>query len=524
MRKVFWGSSWGSLLYLLVVLLATPVLAGNKGTNEKPIWLVVTRPAFLEAIKPLADMRRKDGFETVISIQPVPEAIAALKHRPAFLLLVGDDEQGKQKQLWYVPSRRSKLYRWRAPQEKEFASDTLWTDLDSDLIPDVPVGRIPVRTAEQLKLVVSKIVAFEQKQPTVDDLRLPIWAGTAGYNSMFNMMATELLLNTVRTNASEWLRPWLISADQMHALCGWPFDQPEMFTKQLKRGGVMAVLMGHGTSEHFFSMVFQSKGVGYVTAHFNDAFATGKPGPPMVIIACSTGNFTGPKNCLCESLLLTPAGPAAVIGATTESHPLTNYFSGLCLMRERADKDKRLGTIWLAAQQEAMKTRDFIIERMLVNVEGKLEEKMDVAKLRRDQILMYALLGDPATRLHLPDKLGGKIERLGDGWHWQVDKPKDATMLYVGFRPAGQNFPAVQMPLEKSAARKRFEQANATFDFQPLGELAADKAWKGTINKEGTLRLVAIGLGRIYAIAFNLKSSDTQPYAADKRRIGKTRD
>jgi len=80
------------------------------------------------------------------------------------------------------------------------------------------------------------------------------------------------------------------------------------------------------------------------------------------------------------------------------------------------------------------------------------------------------------------------------------------------------------MPLEKSAARKRFEQANATFDFQPLGELAADKAWKGTINKEGTLRLVAIGLGRIYAIAFNLKSSDTQPYAADKRRIGKTRD
>jgi hypothetical protein len=507
MRKIFLSSLLG--LCLLVALLGVPVLAESEGTNEKPIWLAVTRPVFLEAVKPLAEVRSKDGFETVVSTKPIGEALAALKRRPAFLLLVGDDELGKQKEPWYVPSRRRKLYRWRAPQKKEFASDTLWGDFNSDLIPDIPVGRIPVRTAEQLKVVVNKIIAFEQKQPALDDLRLPIWAGAAGYNSMVNTMTTGLLLNTVRTNASEWSRPWIISADTSHSLCGWPFDQPGMFTRQLKRGGVMTVLMGHADSNHFFSMVFQGKGVGYVPAHFEDVLAAGKPGPPTVIIACSAGSFTGPRNCLCESLLLTPGGPVAVIGATTESHPLTNYFSGLCLVRERGEKDKRLGTVWLAAQQKAMKTRDFIIERMLVNIEGKLEEKMNVARLRRDQILMYALLGDPATRLHLPDKLGGKIERLDDGWHWQVDKPKDATRLYVGLRPAGQNFPTAELPLEKEAARKRFDQANATFDFQPLAELAADKAWKGTINKEGTLRFVAVARKRIYAVTFDLKFPDT---------------
>jgi hypothetical protein len=279
-----------------------------------------------------------------------------------------------------------------------------------------------------------------------------------------------------------------------------------MFTGQLKQGGVMAVLMGHGSSDHFFSMVFQDKGVEYVAAHFEDALATGKPGPPTVIIACDTGDFTMDENCLCESLLLTRGGPVAAVGATTESHPLPNYFSGLCLLRTLSGDDRRLGTMWLAAQREAMKTRDFIIERMLVDIEGKLEEKMNVAKLRRNQILMYALLGDPATRLRLPDKLDGKIERLDEGWRWQVNKPKDATKLYVGFRPAGRDFPMADLPLQKNAARKRFEQANATFGFEQLAKLAADKAWKGTINREGTLRLVAVGRKHIYAIAFKLES------------------
>lgn len=508
MRRIFSANLLRLFLALLVAFLAAPVLAANEGPREQPIWLVVTRPTFVQAIKPLEEKRSKDGFAAVVSTQPVAVAIAALKRQPTFLLLVGDDEQSKQKEPWYVPTQRRKLYRWRARQEKKFASDALWADFNGDLIPEVPVGRLPVRTAKQLKLLVDKIIAFEQRQPTLNDLRLPIWAGTAGYNPVFNMIATELLLNTLRTSASEWLRPWIISADQMHSLCGWPFDQPAMFTGQLKQGGVMAILMGHGTSEHFFSMVFQNERVGYVAAHFKDAPTAGRPGPPTAIIACSTGNFTGPKNCLCESLLLASGGPVAVIGATTESHPLTNYFSGLCLVRERGEKDKRLGTIWLAAQQKALTTRDLIIERMLINVEGKLEEKIDVAKLRRDQILMYALLGDPATRLHLPDKLNANVKHLPDGWHWNVDKPKDATRLHVGFRPAGQSFPTVQMPLQKDAARERFEQANATFGFEPLAELAADKAWKGTINKEGTLRLVAVGRKHIYAVTFDLKSPD----------------
>lgn len=513
-----------SLLFLclLALLLASPAWATDDEANKKPIWLVVTRPIFLEAIRPLQQERCKNGLKTVISTRPVTEAIANLKCRPAFLLLVGDCLVSEEEQHWYVPCRRRKLYRWRVSQKKEFASDALWGDFDGDLIPDVPVGRIPVRTAKQLRLVIDKILTFENKRPTLDDLRLPIWAGSSGYNPVLDSMATWLLLSIVQTNASIWSRPWIISADPMHPLCGWPPDQPTMFTNQLKRGGLMGVLMGHGSARSFYSMRFNHNLIRYTAADASKALAAGTPSPAMVIIACSTGNFTGRENCLAESLLLMPGGPAAVIGATTESHPLTNYFSALCLMRELAEKDKHVGSIWLAAQQKAMKARDFIIERVLVNVEGKLEEKMNVAKLRRDQILMYALLGDPATRLHLPDQLHGKIKYSAHGWHWDVQKPKAATRLYVSFRPDGQSFPKVAVQLEKNTAHKLFQQANDIFAFRPLGEYAVDEAWKGAVNKEGTLRLVATGPGRIYAIAFKLKSRNRQPATTGKLGIGKT--
>ena len=64
-----------------------------------------------------------------------------------------------------------------------------------------------------------------------------------------------------------------------------------------------------------------------------------------------SGNFTA-KPCQAKSLLFLPGGPVATIGATTESHPLTNYFSGACLLTALGGQEKQLGTIWLNAQKK----------------------------------------------------------------------------------------------------------------------------------------------------------------------------
>jgi hypothetical protein len=483
------------LVFLLILAFDFASCLARERTGQKPLWLVVTRPGFSDSLKPLEEKRQSEGFETVISTKAVSEAINSLSQKPAYLLLVGDYQRDMEKEPWYIPAKTCQAYRWQAIQARDLASDALWGDLDNDMIPDIPVGRLPVRTIEQLQLLVTKILAFENMPPSENDLRLPIYTGSANYGQAVDSMTTQLLLNTINANGALWLRPWIISDNRIHPLCGWPEEHEQTFIKQLKEGGLMAVLMGHGSISSF-------NGKGFDIA--KELLAEGNPAPPAAIISCHCGNFTASQNCLAESLLFLPAGPVATIGATTASHPMTNYFTGLCLLRkpdQTSPNENRLGTFWLNAQKEAMETHDIIIELLLMNIEGKLEAKIDTNKLRRDHILMYALLGDPATLLHTPQSLECKFDSKGDTLHWQAEKPKDALKLYVEICPDGQTMPQIQLPLEKDSAQKNLQLANDTFAFNKIAELSADQTWEGSINTPGILRLVALTPHNIYVTA-----------------------
>jgi hypothetical protein len=497
------------LVFLLFSRLNFSICFAAKDTHKNPIWLVVTRPMFTDALKPLVEKRQSEGFETVISTKPVSEAIKSLSREPVYILLVGDCQSGMDKEQWYVPTRTCQTYRWQVTQEKEFASDAIWGDLNNDMIPDIPVGRLPVRTKEQLQLLVSKILAFENKPPSLDDLRMLVYTGSANYQPILDSITTQVLLETINTNAAKWLRPWILAANPTHPLCGWPDEQGQNFTRQLKAGGMMAIFMGHGSTDSFYGMEFNGKTIEYRAQQAAALLSEGTPAPPAVIIACYCGNFTASRNCLAESLLFLPAGPVATIGATTVSHPLTNYFSGLCLLRKpghTSPSEKRLGTLWLNAQLDAMKSRDIIIETLLLNIEGKLEEKLDANKLRREHILMYALLGDPATELHMPEALECKIEPQGQSWRWHAEKPKGVLKLCVEIRPAGKIMPPIQLPLEKDSAEKNLQLANDTFAFNPISELSANQNWEGTINTPGVLRLVAFTPHDIYVATQKIES------------------
>lgn len=504
----------GRVTRILSAVLLTVALPQAARAGEKPIWLVVTRPMFQKQLAPLVRQREKDGFRTVVSTEWPERAIRRLGRAPAFVLIVEAAEATKDRKRssWHVSTWTAKLYRWRAAQRHRYAADALWGDLNGDRIPDMPVGRIPARTPDQLKIVVDKILAFERRKPTLDDLRMPAWAGAPGYNETIDRIATGLGVATLRTRSPRWLQPSVISADPKHPLCGWPMDQPETFVRQFRRGGAMAILMGHGSVSRFYSMRFQRRRIGFAAADARRRFAAGAPGPPMVVFACDSGDFTRGSEALTVALLLAPGGPVAAIGATTESHPLTNYFSAVSLLDALGGKHERLGSLWHAAQLRALKARNFFIERLLRDVEGKLEENINVAGLRADQVLLYALLGDPATRLHLPGKLHGKLRRRDGHWTWRVRKPAGATKLLVGFRPARPTMPPLAAgPLDPAAARERFRQANAAFAFAPLAELAAEDAWTGTIGREGTLRFVARAGEKLHVAALVLKTPATQP-------------
>ncbi len=399
-RRAFW-------------LLALLIAAANDAhaADRKPLWLAVARPELAAPLQPLAEKRRNEGFEVVVSTKSVPDALAASARRPDYLLLVGDDDPSQKSAAWYLPAKRMKLYRWRSAQPLDFASDAAWGDLDGKGQPRIPVGRIPARSREQVELVVRKILAFEAQPPAAADLQLPAWFGSPEYTPMLNAAASGLGESMVLTKGPPWLRPWFVSGNPGDAFCGWPPDQAARFTKQMKQGGIAGVLMGHASDEAYFSMRFNGRPVWYAAANAAGEFRKGPPVPPMAFFSCMSGKFDQAAPCQAKALLLMSGGPVATIGATTESHPLTNYFSGVCLLKALGGPEKRLGAIWLRAQREARQAHDFVMEMALRDAEGSLEPTIDIEKLRRDQALIYALLGDPATRLRLPDPLQVSAER-----------------------------------------------------------------------------------------------------------------
>ena len=474
--------------------------------EEKPLWLAVGPKELVGPLGPLVEKRRSEGLETVVSNESIEKALAAAPRRPKFLLLVGDDLPGKESETWHLAAKRREFYRWRDVQREKFASDAAWGDVDGDLVPDVAVGRIPARTPRQVELVVRKILAFERQQPTEADLALPIWGGSAEYGATIDAMATEFLLGMARINAPKWMSLWIVSGNPRHPLCGWPPDQSGQFTRQIRRGGICGVLMGHASADRFYSMSHQGSPIWYTAAAAKADLAEGPPTPPLLIFSCESGDFTRPEPCMAEAFLFFPGGPVATVAATTESHPLTNYFSGLCLLRATAGPEDRIGTLWLDSQRKAMKAKNFLVERVLRDVEGKLEEKIDVEKLRRDQILMYALLGDPATRLRIPQALKAEVHRTDDGWQWKVDRPDGATRLRVSFRSTKPSSTQWQKPpSDAQSARAAFKAANAPLAFSAVASITENEPWQGTADGLGLMRLVATGPGKIYVAVLELR-------------------
>ncbi len=467
---------------LAPLLLAAAALAGDA---ERPLWVALGEKSLLARLEPLAALRRAQGMEVALLQGGGAAPLRALPRAPSYLLLVGDDAPGSGAEPWRLPAPRRELYRWRRQQAPTYADDSAWAEC--------PVGRIPARTPEQVAAVVAKVVAYEARAPSGSDLRLVVWAGAPGYGGAVDAMATGLLVHTVRRLAPAWAGAWMISGDEKQPLCGWPPDQPALFSDAMREGSILNAAVAHAHETALFSMNHQGQPIWYEVADVRKGGGDG-PAAPLVLLACDCARFDGGEETLAEACLFEPGGPVAVVGATTESHPLTNYFSGVAMLKAldgAYGRRPRLGDLWQEAQRRAGEERDALIEFSLRDVEGKLEETIDVAKLREDQRHMYALLGDPALRLPLPEPLAAKLLDR----RWSAERVPGATRLEVALLAAVPE-PAPVLEGDAAAqARARFVAANAARAFVPLATIEGDGPWEGECPAAGRLRLVAVGAG-----------------------------
>ena len=153
---------------------------GATGAN----YLIITHPAFADALGPLIDLRRSQGLTVaVVNVlgiydacgdgRPDPEAIrrfiadayANWNPRPVYVLLVGDGSfDPKQYRSESPPTYIPPYLLDVGPAGGETAADNRYACVDGDdNLPDLLLGRLPVKTADEARAIVQKIVDYETR-------------------------------------------------------------------------------------------------------------------------------------------------------------------------------------------------------------------------------------------------------------------------------------------------------------------------------------------------------------------------
>src|SRR6185295_413998 len=137
--------------------------------------------------------------------------------------------------------------------------------------------------------------------------------------------------------------------------------------------------------------------------------------PIMVVIACSTGEYdSNGGDCIGELLYKRARGPVAFIGGSRVTQPYGNgLFSHKLVERVFADGTRTLGeALWEA--KAAVVAKDTSPLRLQADaIAASIQGPGALEPMRKDVILQYNLLGDPALKIRRP---AGEIELTARGF------------------------------------------------------------------------------------------------------------
>jgi len=409
--------------YALVTCLFVP--AADPATL--PADTVVVSPReFLPALGPLIEHRQKQGRRiALIANGGRPEDIRTAIRNVArhgelkFVLLVGDAEPaGRVNPVVAARSVPTQLVpaavNVKFGSEPHIASDNWYADLDDDQLPDVAIGRLPADSPSELAKMVAKILTYERNHDFgAWRKRVNFIAGVGGFSPLMDTVietATSKLLtsgipptyDTSMTYGS-WRSPFCPDPRLFHA----------MTVERHNEGCLFWVYIGHGQATELDRVSIP--GERFHILNVNDCGKMhAKAGAPIAImLACYTGAFDQPQDCLAEQLLKSEGGPVAVFGGSRVTMPYAMSVMGSALMEEYFQRHRpTLGETVLGAKRKMMaRVNDpdnpVGLNRILLDGIATMmsPNKEELEQERREHLHIFNLLGDPMLTLVHPQEL-----------------------------------------------------------------------------------------------------------------------
>jgi len=291
--------------------------------------VIIAHRDFLSSVAPLAQLRQSQGYSVaVVDVedaydefgfgQKSPQAIkdflayakSSWKKSPSFVLFVGRASQDPRNYLGYgdgdfVPT---KLF---DSAYMETVSDDGLADFNNDGLPDLAVGRLPVRTAAEAVNMVSKIISYEGSRPADEVLLVADSVDDFDFETASDQLKG---LITADVKVEE------LDRGQMD-----PATAKSRLINAVNRGQKIVNYMGHGNMNQWRGNLLTNEDA--------KTFTNADHLAVFVSMTCLNGYFQDvASDSLAESLMKAERGGAVAVWAS----------SGMTLPSEQAEMNQQL--------------------------------------------------------------------------------------------------------------------------------------------------------------------------------------
>jgi len=328
-------------------------------------YLIISHPDFIGGLEPLVQAREAEGLTvSVVDVTDLytqytygiidPQAIqqyiayAAQNLGVRYVLLVGGDTYDYRNYLGlgslsFIPS----LYVDTGPIAKFVPVDPLYADLNGDRVPDLALGRFPVRSTAELNLMINKTLAYAGK----DYGRTAVFVsdkydGIVSFKNISLGLSASMPANWSLKNIH--LDDVSVAVARMQLLAA------------MNQGVALVTFTGHSSAGIWtFNNLFNTK----------HAAALTNAGRPFVVVqwGCWNTYTVDPvNNYLVQSFLFSgDRGAAVVLGASTLTNSASEELLGELLTPRMVTPGMTVGQALLEAKNELAQTHPELLYVLL---------------------------------------------------------------------------------------------------------------------------------------------------------------
>ena len=378
------------------LILTLVTLAGSLAAREAPRWTAFHAPALKDALLPLAEHRRQQGYEVEfvevsgeghdLMLQRLAMARQSPRKGDVVVLAGALDPAGGARTGCILAGGTGSEGRMTGR-----ASDGVLS-LEAGK-PAMMIGRLPAGSPEDMTAMVAKILSFEQSGGKADGAMTcvvgnPMAGEPVRVADFFLALQTKSMLSQVNP-------AWRVggAADllfQPFTHSGADFGTAVQTVSG--QGWEVMSYFGHSGPEGIFT--------GGRLYPLPEAWATAGGEPRGIFFTCGC-HAIADQSAYAVSTMRAPGGPAAVIGASGISYSAIGYLAGKGLLACTREKEgpPTLGE-WWSTIRDAIATAPMAPPTFAVfdYMDGS-NGRTTLSQQRKEHLEMWSLLGDPAMRM-----------------------------------------------------------------------------------------------------------------------------